>query len=327
MPVIRLFTIAVLVLLATCTMGQPSYMDYHQRVIRCEQHIVAGNFDAAITSYDSLFWQYDERSAFLRDFKVAAQLCLLQGDTHKCFSYIHQGIQAGWSWKELESSTFFDPIKNHKDWAELEKSYAFLHEVYTLGLDIELADEVQPLYKKDQRKALAAWLRFGDKAQTRYNEKRFAPHSEQQLARLRQLIKNHGFPGERLVGNNYWGSTILCHHNSISQAYVLADTLYPAMRPMLHEAMQAGELSPFEYALMEDWRTAVSTNHAQTSYGFIGPISNREALAKVNANRANIGMRSIELRNALFRIQLETGLIMYLPGMPWQDGEIAVGSQ
>lgn len=182
------------------------------------------------------------------------------------------------------------------------------------------------MFKKDQKKALGALFRIGQKAQNKYTEKKFAPHSEKQLGLLNSILKQYGYPGEQLIGNSLWASVILSHHNSISRNYNLKDTSYTQLRPKLMEALKRGEISPYELAQIEDWRTAGLSGHELTSFGFIGKIPSNKELKRVNKNRAEIGMRSIELRNNLIDIEKSTGLNLYLP-KGWQNGKIKVANK
>lgn len=156
-------------------------------------------------------------------------------------------------------------------------------------------------------------------------KKKFAPHSEHQLEALEQILNKYGYPGERLIGNNLWGSVILSHHNSISVNYNSKDTLYAQLMPKLLVALKKGEISPYELAQIEDWRIAALNNHELTSYGFLGTIQDDTVLKTINKNRAKIGLRSIDLRNNLIDVENETGINLYLP-KGWQNGKITAAN-
>ena len=74
---------------------------------------------------------------------------------------------------------------------------------------------------------------------------------------------------------------------------------------------------------MEDWKHAVLHQHQSTAFGFVGQLTTQNQ-DLVNANRARIGLRSLEIRNGLVEIEQETGMDFYLPGHPWQNGKITV---
>lgn len=125
------------------------------------------------------------------------------------------------------------------------------------------------MFLKDQWKAIGALFSFNDKAQDRYAEKKFAPQSERQIAEFSNIFKDYGYPGEKLIGNDFWMSTILSHHNSISQYYNKKDTIYPRLRPQLKDALKKGQISPFEFALIDDWYYSTKSEKKKPTYGIL----------------------------------------------------------
>lgn len=302
--------------------AQENYLNYHSRVIECEELIADGKYTSAIAQFESLFNQFD--FSFLRDIKVATVLSVYQGNYESGFKFLKLGIKAGWTLKRIKKNDHLRPLRKQPEWEEIIMKYDSLHKMYLSGLDFQLKKQIHEMFKKDQKKAFGAFIRIGQKSKRRYAEREFAPHSEQQLENLEQILNQYGYPGERLIGNNLWGSVILSHHNSISVNYNSKDTLYTHMRRKLFEALKQGEISPYELAQIEDWRIAALNNHESTAYGFIGKIPNPAELLKVNENRSVIGLRSVELRNNLIDIEKSTGMDLYLP-KGWQNGCIRVG--
>lgn len=300
--------------ISSLSYAQQDYLDYHKRIIAAEEMMVEEKYNEALDQYEKVFSTYS--FVFLRDYKVVCQLSAVLGQTEKVERYLLKGIAKGWSQKEIKKNRL------------LSSTYKKLNSENRipprkqLANDPRLRSRVHQLFKKDQKKALGALLRIGDKAQDRYGNRKFAPHSESQLAELNKILNEYGYPGEKLINNNFWASTILSHHNSISKKYVLRDTLYQYLKPKLLSALRQGEMSPFEYALISDWKTAVENNHQQTSYGFVGAINDQKTLAEIARNRRNIGLRSLEIRSGLLDIEKKTGMDFYLPGEPWQDGKI-----
>jgi hypothetical protein len=306
------------------TNGQTNYLDYHKEIIRCEKLIAERKFGNAIMKFDSLFNHFE--FVFLRDCKVAAQLSAFEQNSKSAFRFLRLGILNGWTLKSIENDEKLSFFREDSQWRDIQSEYDSLHSRYLKGINIPLKEQVHKMYKRDQKKALGALLRIGQKAQVKYAEKKFAPHSEKQLYQLNDILEQHGYPGERLIGNSWWVSVILSHHNSISENYNSKDTLYTYLKPKLTEALENGEVSPYTLATIEDWRTAALNKHNLTSYGFLGAIPNDSVLEVVNKNRADIGIRSIELRNKLIEIEKETGLNLYLP-RDWKKEKITVANQ
>ncbi|WBL41559.1 hypothetical protein PBT90_12425 [Algoriphagus halophytocola] len=306
---------------STKSKAQENYLNYHSKVIEYEKLIVEGKYTTAINLLDSLFKQFD--FLFLRDVKVAAELSAFEKDYKSGLKFARLGIKAGWTLKSINKNGNLRSLRKQPEWTKLMSTYDSLHKIYLSRLNIQLKEQVHEMFKKDQKKAFGALLRIGQKAKRRYSEIKFAPHSEHQLEELGKILDEFGYPGERLIGNNLWGSVILSHHNSISVNYNSKDTLYDHLKPRLLNALEQGEISPYELAQIEDWRIAALNEHELTSYGFLGAIPDNIVLETINKNRANIGLRSIELRNELIDVENETGMNLHLP-KGWQNGKIKI---
>lgn len=304
--------------------AQENYLNYHLKVIECEQLIVNKKYNAAINMFDSLFKQFD--FVFLRDIKVATELSVYVNNYKSGLNFIRLGIKAGWTLKSIKKSKNLQSLKEYSEWAQIVSEYDSLRKIYLSRLNFRLKEQVHEMFKNDQKMALWALFRIGQKARDKYVEKKFAPHSEKQLQLLDSILNKEGYPGEQLIGNSLWASVILCHHNSISVDYNSKDTLYNQLRPKLMKALKSGEISPYELAQIEDWKSAALAGHELTSCGFIGKIPNDTELKTVNENRSEIGLRSIELRNILIDIENSTGLNLYLP-KGWQNGKITVANK
>jgi len=312
--------IAVFMLLSISSFAQSSYLLYHEKVIETEHLIVNHQFEEAIASYGEIFKSYD--FIFAKDYKVAAQLAVIVKNESLALEYLMQGLKSGWPIKEIKKNKLIRPFFDSLPKAEVDA----LIKNYQQSINDSLRTEAHDMFKKDQKMAIKALFRIGQKAKNRYYEEKFAPHSEHQMAHLIEILNKDGYLGEQLINNNYWLSTVLSHHNSISSAYNTADTLFDYVRPKLLLALGKGQISPFEFALIENWKIAAESNHGQASYGYLGPTLDSISIKSANSLRNKIGLRSIELRNKLVDIQSETDIDFYLSGHPWQDGKISVNT-
>ncbi|MEX0275066.1 MAG: hypothetical protein AB3N16_11885, partial [Flavobacteriaceae bacterium] len=210
-------------------------------------------------------------------------------------------------------------------WDTIKRQYRHLRKTYESSLNMDVRKKARKMFSKDQWKALGALFKWGPKAQDRYATKIFAPHSEKQMIEFLRLFKTYGYPGERLIGNNFWMSTLLSHHNSISLSYNERDTLYPSLRPKLWKAVIKGEMSAFEFALVDEWYRAVTNNGHEPTYGILeAPLA--KDLTKTNLLRESVYLRSIEVHNKLVAIEEKTGMRLYLDGHPWGEDSIEIKS-
>jgi hypothetical protein len=316
-----LFALIVCTCSASAARDREGYLGYHRAVTRAEELITQKKYSAALAVFDSTFSRYD--FIFLRDYKVAAQLAWHLGEQQKAFAFVRSAIACGWTLKEIGQNRFLAPLRSKQEWQLIRSDYDSLHAVYKKKLNLPLRTEVREMFKKDQRLALGNLFRIGRKARERFLNRKFVPQSERQLLRLREIMNEYGYPGEKLIGNWQWMWTILSHHNSISMEYVQKDTLYPSLKPGLLEAIRRGELSPYDYAVIEDWYVTVKSARKEAAFGYLNTLR-KEDLPRSNRLRQDIGMRTIETRNGLVDIQEQTGMDFYLAGALWKIRKIVV---
>ena len=285
------------------------YEFYHQQVIKAETLIASENYTEALLLYEQLFIDYD--LIFLREYQIASQLAFYDGNMQKSLEYIKQGILSGWEIKSIKKNEYLTPLFKDEAWKSIKKEYPNLQAQYESKLNQNIREQVKKMYAKDQKKALKALLRLSSKSQDKYAENKFAPHSEQQMAEFSAILESNGYPGEKLIGNSTWMSTILSHHNSISTAYNVKDTIYPKLQPKLIEALKNGQMSPYEYVAIDDWYRTVRYDRKEVTYGILDPPS-ASNLSKTNELREKIFVRPYELRDELMAIEENTGMSLYL---------------
>ncbi len=296
-----------------------NYLKYHEQIMEAEKLLSEERFSEALKKYDQVFELYE--FVFLRDYQIAAQLALYLDDKNKGFDLLRKGMASGWDLKDIKKNDYLKPFREYPEWGAIEQSYSTIHSQYETRIDWQLREEVRLMFKKDQKKAMGALFRIGNRAQEKYGTKKFAPHSENQMFDLIDILNIVGYPGEKTIGNDYWMSTIISHHNSISKKYARKDTLYNFIKPKLFRAIENGEMSPYEYALIDDWRKAVISERTVPGYGFL-ITPKKSTLMETNQLRQKIGLRSIELRNKLVEVERKTGMDFYLPD--WIKGEIKI---
>lgn len=295
------------------------YTQYHQTILSIEESIAAEKYMQAMVQIDQLTTDYD--FIFLKDIKIATQLAVHLNDQEKAFQFLEKGMAAGWSLKRIKKERFLKPLMKSNSWANLVEKYTKIHQSYQNKLNLKLREITKVMIKKDQKMAWKYLLKIGQKAKERYANKKIKPHALQQMKKLDSILEAVGYPGEKLIGESVWMSTILSHHNSVSDNFVKNDTLFEAIRPRLLKAIAKGELNPYDFAMIEDWRIAITSDRQKTGYGYLEYIKPEQVVAS-DALREKLGIRPIELRNKLVDIQEKTGMKFYLGGAGWVDGKI-----
>ncbi len=319
--VLTLWFLVFLEPMAAKTNFDDDYFVYHTRIAQAEALITAGSFDQALEIYDQIDEAYS--FVFLRDYQVATQLAWHLGRTSEAYEFLKLGIAGGWEMKSINKNTFLRALRETKAWTKIKDQYDSLRGVYLERMDLELRSEVRKMSLKDQKKALGALFRIGSNAQDRFGERKFAPQNEVRVRRLIEITKEKGYPGEKLVGFDPWAQGILSRHNSISRAYCKQDTLFPYLRPMLISAIGRGEMSPHNFAVIEDWFIAVESGWQTGSYGYLAELKEEDIL-RSNRLRTEIGLRKVETRNKLIEVQEQTQMDFYLPWWPKKNGKISI---
>lgn len=299
--------------------AEPDYFEYHLSIEKAEGFIADESYAQALTVYREVFENFD--FVFLRDYKVASQLAYYLDSLSTGVDLVKKGIAAGWKLKEIKRNVFLASKMSKADWSEIKSAEDSLKSIYFDRINEEVGAKVHDLFKKDQKKAMGSMVRIRGASQVSFGVKKFAPHSEEQMRQAIIIFEAYGYPGEKLIGNDYWMSTIISHHVSISPEYSEKDTLYKHIFPMLINALSKGEVSPYECALVDDWYRSVRWDRTKPAYGFLDPPTSA-TLDETNALRQSVSLRTIELRNSLVEIESKTGMDFYLPD--WVKGKIRV---
>ncbi|MFT4736956.1 MAG: hypothetical protein ACI8QD_000923 [Cyclobacteriaceae bacterium] len=240
-------------------------------------------------------------------------------DKQKAIYYVQLAISAGWELKSIRKNKVLSALYKELKKGLIAHSYDSLITIYVSKLNLSTRKQARKMFKKDQKMAIGALLRIGDHALERYTNTRFAPHSEGQIQHLISQLNSIGYPDEQITGNDYWMSTIISHHNSISTKNIEQDTLFTFLRPNLEFALYRGEISPYEFETIDDWHGTVLFEGSRVGYGYLNPPQ-QQRLHETNQMKSKIGLRSIELRNQLIKLEKKTGISLYLPD--WVRGEI-----
>lgn len=316
-----LVSISLMATLSSKAQKSTDYRAYHQEMIKADQCLVSGHYKEALQVMDNVFEDYD--FIFLRDYQVAAQVAAYISDKPKAFQYLRRAATAGWQLNAIKKISLFTKLKNDPAWRSFVQQYPSLHRRYLRRLDGKMRSRLKQMFLDDQRLAAENLKISDEKAQDAFIMQRFVPQNERQVRQLLDMILEKGYPGEKRIGNTLWAWTILCHHNSVSPAYITQDKLYPTLRPLLLKAIISGDLSPGDFAVIEDWRITVGSDHKKSAYGYLNPIKQNE-LAVSDSLRTAIGLPSVKLRNELVDIQNKTGIDLYLEGTMWIKGKIPV---
>ncbi len=285
--------------------------DYTAKIIQIEKNLCNESFDTALLGFRALF--ETGHYIFKKDIYAAAQLAYYNHHNKETLVYLQRYLAKGGNLKTIKKNKILRSFLKSDEGYMLQTQLDSLKKEQQLYLDLELRTTLHQMFKKDQKKAFGALLRIGDKAQIKYSENVFGPHSIEQVTQLKDILETHGYPSEKLIGNNYWATTILSHHNSISSNFNQKDSLYQSLYPLLVQACKTGEMSVYELAYIENWRLNINEKWRRSTYGYLSKSLTPSELVYANELREAIGLRSVQTRNHLIDLQLKYGFDWGLP--------------
>ena len=287
--------------------------DAYQGVCReIENTLLRQDWEEALEGYRQLRRDYD--FLFGKDLKIALQLAYRTGDSVSFQRFSQETFARGWKWKRAKKELKMNPDFASGMGREL-KSFARKAEPPAFPYP-EMREQVKRLFVQDQWQALGALFTFSSEKQDRYAERKIAPKARERVEEISEIIKQVGYPGEMLVGNSIWTSTILSHYNSISEKFVKEDTLYPVLRNSLRKELGLGRISPFEFAMIDNWYQSVGSGREIESYGILEGEVSEDSISTVDANRLAVGLPGIYNYNRLLELQSKSGIRLFF-GEAW----------
>ena len=303
--------VAFLLIFPILVVGQ-DYFAYHATVRKAENCLLDQDWSAALKQY--LVLEKDFDFLFSTDLKIAMQLAFRVDDSVSFQRFSNKFFSRGGKWKKVKKELKRNPDfhagldKKLKTQSKSTKSEGFPNP--------EIRKDVERLFVQDQWQALGALFTFSSENQDRYAERKFAPKAKERVAEIREIMDDIGYPGEMLIGNSIWSATILSHYNSISEKFVKADTLYLSLRESLRTELGQGRISPFEFALVDNWYQSVSSGRMIESYGILEGEVREDSIQKVDRNRLAVGLPTVENYNKLLELQEKTGIRLFF-GHAW----------
>lgn len=206
---------------------------YHPVVQEAELQVVEQNYADALRLYRQAFAAVPE--PFAIDIYNAAVCAMLAEDQKQVMTYLNRLALKGVSIDYIEKQEVFSPLQATKDWAKFEKSYAKNRAKFRRRANLDLRADLDELYARDQffRQAKGGLRVHGDTIRK---------IEDNNVAFLLETIKEHGYPGEDLIGV---ADTLeqLPRFSIVIQRQTKARNGYN-FEPILKEAVQQGRIRP-----------------------------------------------------------------------------------
>ncbi len=294
------FTTLLLALLFTSNLfGQQTFSSSDPNYIK---YVKAGEAALGEEKYDSCLIHYQEafkikQTSILSTLRAAA--CAYSGDNKEVLQqYMDKAFELNWDQTKgiFENYTEFEYLKE-TDFAKTIQS-RWETQAKTSGLDLELMEEFAEIHRTDQEQRSFMRVvqdKYGwDSPQMDSLWKIQTAADEANLARIEEVIAEHGYPGKSLIGSRYMGTAFLViqHSNQEAQEKYL---------PLLKQAADDGEVRWASVALLIDRvllgqgkkQTYGSQIHSDQETGeyYFGPIENPH---QIDSIRNTVGLGPLQ---------------------------------
>ncbi len=252
---------------------------YHESARQFKATFEAFNFQYARDCFHAV-----EVASKTDDFELTAQLmekALLRGIPVSVFSD-KPGLTA---------------FRQSSYWPDLLQRAAGLHESYKNSINLEIRKEINSMFAADQaiRERYYKRLLF-----RRGIEKEWQALNKKQVQRLIEITKEHGFPGEKLIGidQRTYHEKVSISSLSAGMPIVMLIHHYSAPNPsfdsVLIKEIAKGNLYNEHFATICDFEA----EYGKGKYSTMGPygfkFTSPETTNEIDLKRAQIGMMSLQ---------------------------------
>lgn len=274
--------ILFIILLQSCSHPKninEDYLPYYHKINEANYLNYQESFQEANHLYQAAFKLVTR--PFYKDYKKAAENATNISD-QEVYEYLSNGIARGLRLEMIKKDSIFDDFLNTNYWKELEKAYPEKRKEYELTINLDLAEELKEMYELDQSvRQKLGYLKDMEEVDEKNKQKLIA------------IIKEHGYPGYTIVGEEVGRLfPIMFHHFH-------PDDNAKYFNDKLNEAMRKGEISPFRNAAFRDY--ACLRGGEKTTYGtyyrtdlgekILCPIAD---FPNLNKRRYQMGLEPIE---------------------------------
>ena len=280
-----------------------NYIDFQKNITRAEIAILDSNYTEATNIYYDLFQNYD--FVFLGNCVSACQSAIAINNDTLAFYFATRAIKHGLKMNQIETEKTLKLLQTKAQWNTFSANYDSLRAIYTKSVNWELRKKINELYDRDQlwrdRHELQWWNFLWKPLIKRRWYKELEQIVEMELV---PLIKQYGYPGEKLIGVD----EKYMHHKSKNDSYnsskivIILIHYYSKNRNLddtfLIDEIKKGNLNAKQFADFHDFRASYFSEgsnefYAQWCYNL--KFSKTE-IEEINKRRAEIGLGTHELR-------------------------------
>jgi len=260
--------------------------DYFPHSTKAEMEFYLGNYEESFELYQKAFRNCEALAIGTHnDIGLFAKVCAELGKEDLALDFIEKRIAVGGTIGEFQNDSIFNNLLNSERGKKIFADYDQNRAKFIAGLNLDLRSEIQTMIRFDQQLN-----------STKFQDSMFQVNDK----RLVQIIDKYGYPNEQIIGSynidqiNSDPRILLLHSDdSIRMNYFV---------PKIKKLVENGKCTPYTLGTILDnlelfnGQQQTHGTYLQDGGGYANMISDKE---KVNANRKNIGLPTMEFTKKL----------------------------
>ncbi|PWH87227.1 hypothetical protein [Brumimicrobium oceani] len=293
--------------LTACFAFTQDYSSYYQGINKARKAIALGNHKNGIEFYYETFIRYD--FVFARDCYNAIEISAFENDTIRLNYFIRRGLKQGVSFQLISSIKNLEKYQGANFFTEITIQKDSLANIYLESINHEIRKEMNEMFKVDQdlreeyySRILFRRIKIG---------KKWEELNRNQVHRIIEMTREHGFPGEKLIGIDTKAMHPKIGDYNLSAGMPIVIFIHHYSKPntsfnsLLFEEIQKGNLYNEHFATISDFEVKFGKSK-HSNFGFFSFKQTRknENPLKIDQRRKQIGLITLEEENSLKSVKI-----------------------
>lgn len=298
-----------LLICSTQSLAQ-NYIEYYQGINKAKISLVEDDLEAAVTNYYQTFERFE--FVFARDCFNALEVSSNLKDFQMIDYFLKRCLKQGVEFEHLQRDSMLYNYKQTDFWTELLLVKDSLRAIYKNNVNWEVRSEIIEMFTEDQRiRDLAHKNRFNIFRIRKLNRE-FEEIDRKLVLRLIEITKEHGFPGEKLIGIDNSNMHPKVHTERLSAGMPIVIFIHHFSQPnkpynsILINEIKSGNLSNEHYATIADFQYIYGKEKFGKALCYSQRFSPKLDLEIIDKNRNKIELISVSNTKKLQRSKIIT---------------------
>lgn len=271
------------------TIMENDYIPYYLKVYEAKEKYDSKSYEESLSILDSLFQKYEPieiPTIYEMDIYCELSVLLKKYDRNTLKKVLSTSVSkyGRKPYMVEENDSYWKAAVFHSGLEK--KDFDNLNSKYLSGINYGLKDTIVEMYKRDQ---------MFRKKDNNYNPSKFDSIDKINGNLLLNILKKYGLPRENLVGGMEQSNPVKPSYLSTVLMHLDYEFYKTELKPLLYKELQNGNLSPLDFATMND-KFFISHKDKIMDYPYFGTFRNGriQDTLKTNEARKQIGLPKIK---------------------------------